>query len=387
MVNEIKTLFVLPQLERGGSETLVYNLATKIDRNRFHPSVAYLRSDGNRDFVREFQDNNVEVYSIPKKRNIDFVLMRKLSEIVEERKIRVINAHHFLSLVYSFYARKKNKQTGLVYTEHSKWEVDRIPIKWRIMGNYLLNHIDAITAVTEEVADAIRKQFFLRSSKVLTIENGIDLDRFTHVHDRMLQRRNLGISGDSFVIGMIANFRKIKNHILLLKAFKALLAERSNLKLVLVGQGFKGDPEGSEDEINRFVKDNSMTDNVVFTGYRADIPELLAAMDVFCLTSLNEGLPISLIEAMAAGLPVVGTNVNGIRGLIKQGVNGFLVDPWDITGLENALRVLMGNDKIRRTLGENSRKMSEEFYSIQRCLSQYEDLFLRLHRKGQDLKH
>lgn len=380
----INTLFILPQLSRGGSETLVYDLARMMDRSRFHPSLSYLRDDGNRDFINEFQKNNIKVYSTPKHFSIDLGLMRKLSGIVEKDNIKIINAHHFISMVYSFYARKRNKKVRLVYTEHSKWEVGRIPLKWRIIGNYLLSHIDAAVGVTDEISEAIRRRFFLRKLKVLTIENGIELDRFSHPYDRMLLRSNFGFDSSTVVIGIVANFRKIKNHILLLKAFDALIAARTNLKLMLVGQGFKGDPESSEDEINKFVKASGIGEDVLFMGYRTDVPELLAVMDIFCLTSLNEGLPISLIEAMATGLPIVGTDVNGIRGVVKHGVNGFLVDPWDSTGLQNALRALVDNKERRIAFGENSRKVAVQFYSIQRCVSQYQDLFFSLHIKDQE---
>ncbi len=376
---DINTLFVLPQLVWGGSETLVYNLAKTMNRNRFSPSVVYLSSHGSEALIEEFEKNRVQVFNIPKTANIDFGVMRKLARKVVDHRIKIINAHHFISMFYGFHACKKNKQTGLIYTEHSRWEVERIPFKWRILGHYLLNQIDGIVAVSDEIAEAIQKKFFLKRSKITTIENGVDLARFGRIYDRTALRSRFGISADEIVIGMIANFRKIKNHIFLLKAFRALIDEYTGLKLMLVGQGFEGDPEGSESEIREFVKNNSMGESVLFMGYRTDIPELLAIADIFCLTSLNEGLPISLIEAMAAGLPVVGTDVDGIRTIVKHGHNGFLVDPSDEASLNKALRALLCDAETRMMFGKVSRQFANKSYSIEHCAEQYQDVFLRVY--------
>jgi|WetSurMetagenome_2_1015567.scaffolds.fasta_scaffold74387_1 L-malate glycosyltransferase len=374
----INTLFVLPQLQRGGSETLVFNLAKAMDRERFQPSVASLLSGGNQAFIQEFQENKVNVFCIPKKANVDFALMRQLSELVAEREIKIINAHHFISMVYSFYACKKNKQMGLIYTEHSSWEVKNIPLKWRFVGHYLLNQIDGIVGVTNEIATIIRKKFLLKKSKVTAIENGVNLNRFKSGHDKQALRKSFGFDPHEKIIGMVANFRNVKNHIFLLKAFMNLIKEHRGLKLILIGRGFDNDPEGSEKEINKFINDNCLCDDVVLMGYRTDIPELLATMDVFCLTSLNEGLPISIIEAMASGLPIVGTDVHGIRSIVKHGENGFLVSPHDETSLCEALRKLLFDSRINLMFGTASQGIANDLYSIERCVNKYQDLFLKV---------
>jgi glycosyltransferase involved in cell wall biosynthesis len=250
----INTLFVIPQLERGGSETLIFNLARTLDRSNFLPSVAYLRSGGNESFIREFRQNNIDVLSITKKANIDFSLMKQLAQFVIDREIRIINAHHFISMVYSYYASRRSKKTGLIYTEHSSWEVEDTPLKWQVLGNYLLNNIDGVVGVTKEIAAAIQKKFFLKKSQVTSIENGVDLNRFKSGYNKQILRRNFGLGPDDKVIGMVANFRKVKNHVFLLKAFSRLLKENRGIKLMLVGRGFDNDPEGSEEDIKQFIQ-------------------------------------------------------------------------------------------------------------------------------------
>src|SRR5207245_624615 len=121
-----------------------------------------------------------------------------------------------------------------------------------------------------------------------------------------------------------------------------------------------------------------LAERVLFLGYRTDVPELLQVIDVFCLTSLREGLPIGLIEAMAAGLPVVGTNVEGIRDVVSRNEDGILVELGDVTALRNTLVGLINNERWRDKLGRAGHEKAVQKYSLQRCVREYERLFLSL---------
>jgi len=163
---------------------------------------------------------------------------------------------------------------------------------------------------------------------------------------------------------------------ILLNAFDELIQETNNVKLMLIGQGFEEDPESTEMEIRQFIKQKKLDKRVILTGYRSDVPDLLAIMDIFALTSLEEGLPISIIEAMAAGLPIVGTNVNGIRDLISVGKNGFLVDVGNVRELRNSLYTLISNETMRHKLGRESKDIAHKYYSMEHCSKKYQELFI-----------
>jgi L-malate glycosyltransferase len=131
-----------------------------------------------------------------------------------------------------------------------------------------------------------------------------------------------------------------------------------------------------EAELRLFVTNHGLTERVVFLGYRTDIPELLQAMDVFCLTSLREGLPIGLLEAMATSLPVVATNVEGARDIIEHEKDGMLVESGDVEGLASTFIELLKDPALRLRLGAAARRKAVEKYSLKRCVEQYETLFL-----------
>jgi glycosyltransferase involved in cell wall biosynthesis len=195
----------------------------------------------------------------------------------------------------------------------------------------------------------------------------------------MALRKKIGLSNNDKVIGIVANFRRVKNHMHLLRAFSELIKDYTDVKLLLVGQGFEFDPENSEQEIHNFVNENLLHQNVFFLGYRSDIPEILSIMDIFCLTSFKEGLPVSLIEAMAAGLPVVGTDVEGIRDVIIPDRNGFLTQVGDVNGLKNVLQTLFQNASLRHKFGHESKILAAARFSLEKCIKDYENLFLSLH--------
>jgi glycosyltransferase involved in cell wall biosynthesis len=365
----------MPQMGLGGSERLVHSLALRLDRSRFSPSVAWLYGD---QVLQQFQDLRIPLHHVPKVKRLDFGTMRALARIVRAENIDVVNAQHFMPAVYAYYGCNLAARKPLVYTVHSRWEVEEIPLKWRIAGAYALNRIGASVAVSPDVCAAVRGVFGLDASRVVTIENGVDLDAFAAEKDVRALRGSLRLAEGDVVIGIVANLKKVKNHLFLLRAFAEVARELGNVRLLLVGQGFPGEQDNTEDELRRFVAQHGLGEKVSFLGHRADVPELLRAMDVFCLTSLREGLPIGLIEAMAAGLPVVGTNVEGIRDVITPEEDGVLVEPGDVAALKNALARLAQDEQRRKALGRSGRRKAAEKYSLQRCVREYERLFAAL---------
>lgn len=374
-MRRVNVLFVMPQMGMGGSERLVHNLVLRMDRSRFNPSLAWLYGN---EVLKEFQDLQVPLHHVPKTKRVDFPTMRALQKIVECNEIDIVNAQHFMPAIYSYYGCKVAAKKALVFTAHSRWEVEEMPFKWRVAGGYLLRRLDASIGVAPDVSSAIRTVFNTGAHQTATIENGVDTDLFAQQKDVGGLRGSLGLTDRDIVIGMVANLKKVKNHLFLLQAFAQVAEEFENVKLLLVGQGFTGESDNTEEDLRLFVNNHRLAGRVLFLGYRTDISELLRVFDVFCLTSLREGLPIGLIEAMAAGLPVVGTNVEGIRDVVTRNVDGILVEPGDVTALRNTLIGLIRDERRRNELGRAGQEKSVQKYSLQRCVREYEQLFLSL---------
>ena len=371
--DKINVLFLMIQMQMGGSERLVLNLARGLDRSLFAPSVAWFIEKVP---LAEFQELEVPLHHIPKSRSFDLEAISRIHRIVRENRVDIINAHHFMPFFYAYYAAKIAGKAKLVYTEHSDSDVERASGLWRGVGTCLLRNCDAAIGVSSGVSEKLRNYFRMRPERVVTIENGVTSNQGCGGREeRERLRRSLGFSTTDIVIGIVANLKRNKNHLFLLEAFKELARLRRDVQLAIVGQAFPGDAEASEQAIRDYIRSEGLECAVRLMGYRRDVPDVLRALDLFCLVSHKEGLPISLIEAMAAGLPVIGTDIDGIRGVIVPDVNGLTVALGDVAGLANALGRLIADARLRRRMGEASRLMANERYSLQRCIDETAALF------------
>lgn len=377
-MGKINVLFVIPQLEKGGSETLVYDIAKRMDRELFNTSLAYFDFFGNEKFRDAFQVHGIRLYHIPRNGAADFSTMQIISRVIRDENIDIVNAHHFVSMFYSFYACKIANRRKLVYTEHSSWEVEQVPLKWELIGRLLLNHLDCVVGVSEDVTESLRAKYRLQKENAITIKNGVDFEDKRENRNVKEIRDEFGLTDDIKVVMTVANFRKVKNHLFLLQGFKELLKEVGNVRLLLIGQGTESDPENTEGAVRDYLEENRLLDKVILAGHRSDVRDLLSIADVFCLTSYREGLPISILEAMTAGLPVIGTNVPGIRDVVTHKKNGILIELGDWKALKDAMLKILTNKELKCNYGKASRKIVEESYSITQCVGRYQDIFLRL---------
>ena len=364
------------QMGMGGSERLIYNLVRNLDRRVFEPSIAWLVNERP---LKEFEELAVPLHYVAKRKRIDARAMRQFASIVRSERIDVVNAHHFMPFFYAYYGSKIAGQARLVYTEHSEADVLAAGGKWRTIGGFLLRRTDAAIGVSDKVSSTLRSHFGLGAETVHTIENGVDVEMFggeATQRDRL--RAELGFAPQDLIVGHVANFRRNKNHIFLLRAFRDLVKRRPEAKLVFIGQGAEGDLENSEPEVRHFIEREELRPSVHMLGYRSNVQTLLQTLDAICLVSYKEGLPLSLIEAMSSGLPVIGTDIEGIRGVVQKDVNGFLVTPDDDAALTAALERLLSDEPLRKRLGQASRRIAHEKYSLTRCLRQTQDLFREL---------
>jgi len=370
---KINILFVVIQLAVGGSERVVLELTKNLDRSLFNVSVAFF-SDGA--LRKSFNEVCQEIFCISKKKRFDPNAMLQISRIIRDRHIDVINAHHYMPFFYSFLGSKVLNRRRLIYTEHSVPEVEAIlASKHKHFCNLMLRKTDAVVGVSSEIAESFRKAFTIHSEKIKSVINGLDVDRFVTSIDRNELKSKWGILPEHLLIGTVANFRKVKNHACLIRAFYRLSPIYPQIRLMLVGKGYPGDAENSEEDVRHLIHMYNLHDRVLLTGYRDDIPSILHMFDVFCLPSFSEGLPVGILEAMAARVPVVGSNVRGIREVISPQRTGLLFPSDDEIGLSEVLERLIENQDLRNELSNNAFVFVSQTHGIKQWVSAYEDLF------------
>jgi glycosyltransferase involved in cell wall biosynthesis len=364
--------FVLWTLEgMGGSEKVVYEIARKIDREKFDVIIVAF-SDGP---VREIYEKiGTRVFTIKKKNKTDFSFVLRLRKIFVQEKIDVINAHHFHPFLYTSIATI-GLGIGLVYTEHSRWQLEELPLMKKFINRVLLEKAGAIVAISKQISDYYIHFLKVESGKIHLISNGVDIGLYKKKNSHYFrQKLNIGINEK--VVGIIANLRPEKNHKLLIAAFSDVAANIKDVRLVIVGW------DCMNGEVQRIASTSSAAEKIIFLGRREDVPDVLSTFDVFCLPSVHEGLPLTLLEAMASGIPVVGSDVLGINEIVKNDVNGMLFPNNDRVALFDLLCSLLKDENLRNRLSNTAFPFVEREFSLDEKVKDYEKLFSSLSRRS-----
>ena len=365
----IKIAFVLWSLSAmGGSEKVVYDIARKIDKTRFDPIIIAYEDGPIRSLYAEI---GIKTFVIVKKAKYDyFKFITQIRKVLTSEKVDIVNAHHFSPLLYSYMATRLSK-IKVVYTEHSRWQIEQLSFVKKIINRIILAGTEATVAISNQIYDYYLNKLKLNRKHVFPISNGIEIEAFQITKNNKM-RKKLGIAATDLIIGIVANIRPEKNHKLLISVFSKLQRLRENVKLLIVGKDLMNG------EVHSFAQLSECSNKIIFLGKRDDIPELISCFDIFCLPSLYEGLPISVLEAMATCVPVVGSDVVGINEVIRHNTNGLLFPSNDRDKLLDCLLVLIDDHKLRQRIANTGRQYVEKNYSIDEKIVQYEELFRQI---------
>lgn len=237
-------------------------------------------------------------------------------------------------------------------------------------------YVRTLLAVSSEIERRLRRT---GAADVVCIRNGIEVNAMPSRSMRSATRKTFGVTDDVCLIGSVGRLTPVKGFPHLIKAVQILSAQGLRVTLWLVGDGTLNK------ELRRLAQDSGIAERVVMLGHREDTYELLQAMDMFVLPSLHEGIPMALLEAMAAGLPVIATGVGGIPEVIEDHVSGILVEPGDACGLALTCRRLMHDAELSERLGQAARARIEERFSSRTMAAEVANVYRRLvgHAHGQ----
>jgi glycosyltransferase involved in cell wall biosynthesis len=265
---------------------------------------------------------------------------------------------------------------GHVFYGHFGRSLSRIFLQMeKLLGTITRHHI----ALTPEESNDYLNFGVAKSHNISVIHSGIDLRQFSKAaKQRTKKRAELGIPANSLVIGYVGWLIPIKGVTHLVSAMPRVVEQHPKSILVLVG---KGDDKGDEEvHIREQVANLSLSDKVHFWGWRPDVNEIMGCFDIFVLPSLNEGMGRVLVEAMAAGLPIVASRVGGIPDLVKHGENGLLIPPANAGALEQAITDLLSDKPRRKRMGETGKEMCS-LYSVEAMVEKIDNLYSRLLRE------
>jgi glycosyltransferase involved in cell wall biosynthesis len=253
---------------------------------------------------------------------------------------------------------------------HEHFADPQMPAYQALADRLLRHRTDGAIAVSRSTREFLVHERFVPADRVRLIWNGAPLDEFAPApRDRALRvRHDLGIPDDALVVGSIGRLSAQKGHRFLVEAAGRLLPGRPQARVLVAGDG------DLMADLRQQAAALGIADRVVFAGHRTDVPDLLGALDVFCISSLYEGTPLALFEAMAAGKAIVSTSVDGCREVLEDGVTGVLVPPADATALASGLDGVLGDAALREGLGRRALAASRR-YDVRACVDQMQDFY------------
>jgi glycosyltransferase involved in cell wall biosynthesis len=311
----------------------------------------------------------VEVRYLGKHLGFDYRMFSRAYRILKECCPDIIHTH-LQVLRYVYPAAAVLKQRLVLHTVHNLAEREIEPgMRW--FQAYALRHGVVPIAVADEVALSLERVYGIPKCRV--IANCIPTLSFAHPKtSRNEWRAREGFREDDVLFVCVARLAAQKNHALLLKAYAQGPAADRKSHLVLIGDGVL------RPQLEAQARSLGVFDRVHFLGVRADVPDALSAMDVFALSSDFEGNPLSVMEAMASGLPIVSTAAGGVPDLFESGKHGILVPPGDVLGLSNAMTFLSQNQEARRSLGMAAARRARNKFDVTAMVQDYQEMYERL---------
>jgi glycosyltransferase involved in cell wall biosynthesis len=365
-MNRSRVLHILANLGTGGAERMVAHIATGLDPQRFEVAVVSISKPFGTDVEQLLADAGVKVWYLGKGLGFDYRIYAKLHRVLREYRPDIVHTHVHV-LRYTLPSMLYFKPALMLHTVHNVAEREVEP-RGRWLQRFAFNHGIVPVAVAQEVAASLQRLY--KIPPCLVVGNCIPTDLYAFPKTpRAEWRAKEGFQDSDVLFGCVARFAPQKNHALMLQSFAQGPASDPRAHLVLSGAGALLEPAKAQ------ARDLGLADRVHFLGVRTDIPDVLAAMDVFVLSSDWEGNPLSVIEAMAAGLPTVSTAAGGVPELIESGKEGFVVPLGDLDGLAKSMTFLLNHKLVRQTMGAAAARRARDKFDVSVMVRAYEHLY------------
>lgn len=359
----LRILGVDPELGYAGGETQVIGLTLALLRSGHHAELA---CDQRGRLYERARREGIECHPLSIRNALDFAAAMRLRHLISHSRYDVVHFH--TSRAHSMAPFARGHARALIVTRRMDYRPNRL------FAPYLYNRaVDAVAAISSKVADALGEAGVSRD-RLRIIPSGVDCDHFhpADSSEREVARTRLGIARDDFLVGTVGMLEVRKGHRYLLEAIAILnrsRGEASRIKCAIAGDG------AMRDELAKLAKELGIASDTLFLGMIGDSRQLLDALDVFVFPSLEEGLGVALLEAMACGLPVVATRAGGVVDIVEDNRSGLLVSPRDPVSLANAIASL-ANDATRRSqLGGAARMRVSENFSMDAMTKKTIDLY------------
>ena len=357
-----------------GAEGVVLSLGRSINKNGLATSIAAFHNAQNPhiEILQEAKKEGIQTFALDSRR-FDIGSIFRLKKLLIENRISLLHTHNYKSDIVGYFAAKL---TGIpwVATNHVWHGTDRKLRAYEKLDAFFLKFADKIVAVSAEIKRGLIKEN-IPDKKIEVIHNGIDLSAFNNRPAAAKLRTDLGISHGDFVIVIAGRLSEEKGHEIFLKAAPEVSRRRKGVKFLIVGDGpLKG-------HLKSYTAAHNLTDQVIFTGIRTDIPDIYSISSILVNASFIEGLPLTILEAMASKLPVIATAVGAVPQVIKHGVNGILIEAGDFMRLSAEICALIDDSQKRELLAEQAYRDACANFNVAIMANSYRELYQKVIRE------
>lgn len=361
-----RVLHVLANLGAGGAERMAVHIVLGLNRRRFEPAIVAYSGRYGSDLEQKLDKAGVKTWFLGKGPGFDARTYYRLHRVFREFRPDIVHTHVHV-MRYAFPSLVYFKPRLMIHTVNNIAECEIEPrARWLQHLAYRRGVIPV--AVAREVAASVERVYGIGNSRV--VWNCVPTDLYASPQtSRGVWRAKQGFSEEDVLFICVARFAPQKNHELLISAFAKGPASDPKAHLVLAGQGVL------RAQLQARVNELGLTSRVHFLGLRTDIPDVLGAADIFALSSDYEGNPLSVIEAMAAGLPIVSTAVGGVPELLQDGKEGLIVQPGHCEQLSRAMITLLKDADLRRKMGVAAAVRAKKKFDVSAMVRAYEELY------------
>jgi glycosyltransferase involved in cell wall biosynthesis len=359
-------LYLIESSEPGGAENLVVSLANGF-RKRGHGCIIGLLEDGW--LNDQLKANNFETLMLQQNHSYDFSFIRELYGVVRKYNIGLIHAHEFTMNTYGAFigALLRLPVITTIHGQNYYWVKLRRRIAYR-----LVSRLSKMVAVSESLKSFLSDRVGIEKHRIIILHNGIEVEKYSmglHPKHSSAIKEVLSISDHQQVVGTVGMMVPVKDHLTLLDAAQKVLRCCPDTIFLAIGDG------PLRERLTDHAKSLGIEKNIRFTGFKTCIAELLQIMDVYVCTSISEGLSLSILEAMAAGKPVIATNVGGNPEIIAHGDNGFLVPAKSAAELSAGLIMMLRDKQLAKRLGVKGQQNVQEKFSREEMINKYQRLY------------
>lgn len=371
----LRIVYLIGELGLGGSERQLYLLLKHMDGKRFERHVVVFNLSPNYTLDEDMRQAGIIVHNLPPQCKNKSCRTLWLYLLLRKVRPHILHSWTIHDNVYAGVVgalARVPRRLGSVRGELQFYQFSPL-IRWLILHgvqSQLVNS-ESIASELRAVGVPIKRIHVLPNCvEIGLLQKSVTLD---------------GIPPNGRLVGMVANLRWQKNHILFIRGMAKVLSEFLNVYGVMIGQPILESDPDIPSRIQSEIIAQGIQGRVLMDGFRANVPEILPSFEIFCLTSDSEGTPNAILEAMAAGLPVIATRVGGIPDLVQDGVTGLLIEAGDVDGLGMALHALLSQPEKARKMGMAGRTRIEKEFSCDKIVRDFEEYYLSIWRMKRDI--